>query len=83
MSRKSINAHAFFKPVQPKSQTRADITDHHAKSIIQDEVRQREAKTAQLRLARMKHLDQQPEAEAPAKPRTVGSSRYRRAISSM
>ena len=83
MSKKAINANAFFKPARSKSETKADITDHQAKAIIEDEVKQREAKTAQLRLARMKHLDQQSEVEAPVKPRKVGSPKLRRAISSM
>ena len=83
MSRKAIKAQALFKPVRSKSETKADITDHQAKAIIQDEAKQREDKTAKLRRARLKHLDQQPEAEAPAKPRAASSPKYRRAISSM
>ena len=83
MSRKTINADAFFKPVRSKSETKADITDHQARAIIQDEVRQREAKTDHLRQARLKLLEQEPVAEAPVKPRKVGSPKLRRAISSM
>ena len=83
MSKKAINANAFFKPARSKSETKAEITDHQSKAIIQDEVRQREAKTAQLRLARLKLLDQQPEAGTPAKPRKVAAAKIRRAVSSM
>ena len=57
----AIAAAAAFKPRPSKAETKADITDHAARTIISDEAARREAKTARLRQARL-------EREATARP---------------
>lgn len=47
-----ITEHNLFRPVRAKS-TKADITDHTARAIIDAEAERRDAKTARLRAARL------------------------------
>jgi len=76
---KANKAHALFKPVRSK----ADITDHQAKAIIQAEAVQREAKTARLRLARLRQMDDQSQEKSATKPSKTGKPKLKRAVSSM
>lgn len=48
-----IARHSLFRPTRSKAETKAEITDHQAREIIQAEAQQREAKTAKLRQARL------------------------------
>src|SRR5690606_25506997 len=68
----AIAAAAVFKPKPSKAETKADITDHAARTIISAEVERREAKTARLRQARLEQeAAQAPVAAAPSRtPRT-------------
>jgi hypothetical protein len=47
-----ITEHNLFRPVRSKS-TKADITDHTARTILEAEAERRDAKTARLRAARL------------------------------
>ncbi|RIK85098.1 MAG: hypothetical protein DCC69_10690 [Hyphomicrobiales bacterium] len=65
----NITEHNLFKPRPSKAETKADITDQAARTIIGDEAARREAKTARLRQARLENEARLSAAKAPAKPR--------------
>lgn len=50
-----ITEHNLFKPRPSKAETKADITDRAARTIVGDEAARREAKTARLRQARLEN----------------------------
>ena len=65
----TITEHNLFRPRPSKAETKADVTDHAARTIIEDEAARREAKTARLRQARLESEAKLSTAKAPAKPR--------------
>lgn len=69
----------LFKPNQSKAETRADITDHAARTIIGDEAARREAKTAKLRQARLENEAKLALASPPAEPHRAKKGSTRRA----
>ncbi len=56
----------LFKPAASRAESKAQMTDTAARSIIESEIAEREAKTARLRAARLEA--EKREAKAPAKP---------------
>jgi hypothetical protein len=62
----AIAAAAAFKPKPSKAETKADVTDHAARSIISAEAERREAKTARLRQARLEQEAAQTATQAVA-----------------
>jgi hypothetical protein len=60
---KTIEARGIFAPNPSRQDSKATTTTNVARSILEAEVKQREAKTARLRAARLKM-----EAEAPPAP---------------
>lgn len=77
-----ITRHDLFRPKPSKAETKADITDHAARAIIDAEAERREAKTARLRQARLEAEARLAAGEAPAKPRRAKAAAPRRARSS-
>lgn len=76
----TITEQSIFKPKASKSESKAEITDHAARAIIDDEVARREAKTAKLRQARLElEAKQADEAAAAAKSKTKTPAPARRA----
>jgi hypothetical protein len=59
----------LFRPVRSKAETKAEITDQTARSIVGAEAERRDAKTARLRKARLASEAQAVPDEKPAKPR--------------
>lgn len=70
----TITDPSLFKPKPSKAETKADITDHAARTIIDDEAARREAKTARLREARL-----QEEAKLAAAPPLPVKTRAKKA----
>jgi hypothetical protein len=70
--------HIFSRPLRSKSETKADMTDHHARAIIEAEAALREAKTARLRKARMEN-EAKPAVTQPAEQRRAKRAAPRRA----
>lgn len=68
--------HNLFKPKPSRAETKADITDHAARTIIEAEAERREAKTARLRQARLK-AEAKVAASPPAKPQRSKAARRR------
>lgn len=60
----------LFRPVRSKAETKAEITDQTARSIVGAEAERRDAKTARLRKARLDSEAKAAAAETPAKPRS-------------
>jgi hypothetical protein len=60
---KTIEARGIFAPNPSRQDSKASTTSNVARSILEAEVKQREAKTARLRALRLKM-----EAEAPPPP---------------
>lgn len=73
----TLKAESLFRPARSKSESKHEITDSAARSIIDSEAARREAKTARLREARLAMEAQQQElaAEKPAKTKTRGAKR--------
>ena len=67
---KTIAAPGVFSPPVSRQDSKANITNSIARSILETEARQREAKTARLRALRLKM-----EAEAPPEPVKVPKKR--------
>jgi hypothetical protein len=63
--------HTLFGPVPSKAETKADITNHAARTIIGDEAARREAKTERLRQARLENEARLSAAPASTKPRDL------------
>lgn len=77
----SIKAQNLFRPTKPA--TKADLTDKHAREILQAEENQRIAKSARLRQERLR-MEAAATASAQAdKPRRATQPKIRRAVSSM
>jgi hypothetical protein len=76
-----ITQHNLFRPVRSKAETKADITNHTARSIIGAEAERREVKTTRLRQARLEMEAAQAELETPAKTRRAKAAGPRRARS--
>jgi hypothetical protein len=70
---KNIGTLGAFLPSKSKSETKADVTNNAAKTIIDAEAAKRDAKTARLREARMAQEAAEAENAVPvpakAKPR--------------
>ncbi|MDW6026680.1 hypothetical protein SAZ10_33505 [Mesorhizobium sp. BAC0120] len=81
MSR-SIAEHALFKLRPSKAEAKAGVTDHAARTIIDDEAARREAKTARLRRARLENEAKLAAAAAPARFRPIKATSTRRVKSS-
>jgi len=77
-----LTEHNLFKPRQSKAETKADITDRAARTIVGDEAARREAKTARLRQARLE-IEAKLAVTAPAKTRRAKAAAPRRARPSM
>src|SRR5688572_6785356 len=60
---KTIEARGIFAPTPSRQDSKASITNSVARSILETEAKQREAKTARLRALRLKK-----EAETPPPP---------------
>lgn len=58
----------LFKPKASKAESKADITNHAARAIIDDEAAKRAAKSARLRAARLENEAKLAEIAPPAKP---------------
>ncbi len=69
-----ITEHNLFKSKSSKAKSKADITDHAARTIVGAEAERREAKTARLRQMRL---------EAEAKQAVAPSSSGQRRMKSM
>lgn len=69
-----LTEHNLFKPRPSKAETKADITDRAARTIVDDEAARREAKTAKLRQARLENEAKLATMETPAKPRRAKST---------
>lgn len=80
--RSIITEHKLFKPTPTRPETKADITNHVARTIIGAESERREAKTARLRLARLQAAAKEPSVAA-SKQRRPRSAAPRRGRSSM
>jgi len=65
---------AAFKPSLTKTESKADAVDRIARSMIEDEVKKRDAKTARLRQARL-------DRDAAAKPASASRKAARKAKS--
>lgn len=66
---KTIEARGVFSPTPSRQDSKAQTTNSVARSILETEVRQREAKTARLRALRLKmEAEAQPAAPKAAKP---------------
>ena len=57
----------LFRPVRSKAETKAEITDQTARSIVGAEAERRDAKTARLRKARLASEATAVVVEKPAK----------------
>lgn len=64
----AITKDTLFPPRKANPATRAEATDRAARAIIEEEKKQREAKTERLRQARLEMEARQPKPE-PVKPR--------------
>ncbi|MCT8990712.1 hypothetical protein NYR54_10475 [Chelativorans sp. SCAU2101] len=64
----AITKDTLFPPRKTNPATRAEATDRAARAIIEEEKKQREAKTARLRQARLEMEARQPKPE-PVKSR--------------
>lgn len=62
----SLMTGAVFKPKPSRSESRADVTDHAARTIIAAETERRDAKTAKLRQARLEREARELATAAPA-----------------
>src|SRR4029077_16689493 len=69
-------------PTASKAETKADITDRTARTIIGAEAERRKVKTVRLRQARLEMEATQAATETPAKPRHTSAAAPRRARSS-
>ena len=67
MSR-NIDEQRLFKPKPSKAETKADITDHAARTITDEQASRREAKTARLRQARLENEAKLATLAPPFKP---------------
>lgn len=56
-----LNKHSLFKADKPRAETLIDRTTRAAREIVEDEVEQRELKTARLRKARLEREASTPE----------------------
>ena len=77
-----ITRHNLFRPKPSKAETKADITDHAARAIVDAEAEGREAKTARLRQARLEAEARLADNAAPTKPRRAKAATPRRDRSS-
>lgn len=79
-----INRHNLFRPGKSKADTKADVTDHTARAIVDAEAERREAKTARLRRARLEMEARASEETetSPTKPPRARAAIPRRARSS-
>ena len=67
MSR-AIAEHSLFKPKPSKAESKADVTNHAARTIVEADAARREAKTARLRQARLENEAKLAAESPPAKP---------------
>ncbi len=74
---KTIGTLGAFMPSKSKSETKADVTNQAAKTIIDAEVAKRDAKTARLREARMAQEAAEAETKAAAAPKPKAQPRKR------
>jgi len=74
--------HNPSRPTRSKAETKADITDRTARTIIGAEVERRDVKTARLRQARLERESAGAAAETTAEPRRAKSAAPRQARSS-
>lgn len=74
---RDLAAHSLFKPKPSKGESKAEITDHAARAIIDDEAARREAKTAKLRQARMEYEKQLAATPIPTKTTTRKPTKQR------
>lgn len=65
----SILEHDPLRPKLTRAESKADITDRTARTIIGAEAQSREAKTARLRQARLEKEAAQPAIPAPGEVR--------------
>ena len=79
----TITEHNLFRQPKPKPQTRAAITDHAARGIIDAEAERREAKTERLRKARLALEASSPPDACPTATRRRKPAGIRRGKSSM
>lgn len=77
-----ITEHNLFKPRPSKAETKADITDRTARTIVGDEAARREAKTARLRQARLETEAKLAAETASARTPRAKAAAPRRARSS-
>lgn len=76
---KRIGTLGTFMPSKSKSETKADVTNHAAKTIIDAEIAKRDEKTARLREARIAReaLEAETSAKPAAKPKAQPKKRMR------
>lgn len=65
--KQSINKHTLFQQPRSKAESKADVTTSNARSIMDAEVKKREAKTQRLREARLALAASEDAPAAPAK----------------
>lgn len=71
------------RPARSKAETKAEITDHAARTILDAEAERRESKTARLRQARLENeAKEAAQAAPPAKPRRAKAPGPKRGRSS-
>ena len=71
----ALAAAAAFGPKPSRAETKADVTDHAARSIISAEAERREAKTARLRQARLEQEAAQAATRAATQAVASGTPR--------
>lgn len=64
----NIDEKRLFKPKLAQAETKADITDHAARTIIDEQASCREEKTARLRQARLENEAKLATLAPPFKP---------------
>ena len=75
----NLTRYSVFGPGPSKAETKADITDHAARTIVGDEAARREAKTARLKQARLESEARLSAVQPPATTRGSTSAAARRA----
>ncbi len=64
-------SHDLFRPKLSRSETKAEITDRSARSIIEAEAKLRERKTEKLRQARLESKERKDLASLPTQKRAA------------
>ncbi len=78
-----ITEHNLFKPRPSRTETKADLTSHVARTITGAAAVEREVKTARLRQARLEAEAKAAALPTPDKPRRSSAAGSRRGRSSM